>query len=175
MPTQPPQGGTPNKRNSKLNVPTFSVIQNRIVLPNLFGALAANSFNKLCRTRPNPLLPFLDVPVMNRVVMNVIQRGPKMTLRSDLTVKTAIPDLTPSLFVFTIPLKRRSSMKAPEFATQGLNTLTPHQHVIVIRQNAPRINLRGVLLADSENSFLTITQAFRSFASDWCVFRSRRR
>jgi hypothetical protein len=52
-----------------------------------------------------------DVTVVNRIVMDVIDAGPKMTMRFDHAIKAIEPYLPPALILLTIPVVRRTSVQ----------------------------------------------------------------
>ena len=88
-----------------VHVPFLPVIQNRVFAPDFLRCFAAHSFEEFCGARPGPILPFVSVSVMRRIVVNVIHGSPEMAVRFDLAVKAIVPDLSPAAMVFAIPFE----------------------------------------------------------------------
>jgi len=60
---------------------------------------------EICGARPWPILPFVNMAVMNWIVVDVIHCRPEMAIRFDRSVKAVMPDLPPMTLVFAIPLE----------------------------------------------------------------------
>src|SRR5262245_58127511 len=82
-------------------IAAFAVIENPIVAPNSPCLLSSCSLDELVGARPRPLLPLVHIPVMHRIVVNVVDRDPKVALVSHDAIKASIPDVpSPSLVLF---------------------------------------------------------------------------
>lgn len=82
------------------HVPFLPVIQNRVFAPYLLRRFASYSHKEICGARPGPVPPFVNVAVMNWIVVDVIHGRPEMTIRIDRAVKAVMPDLPPAALVF---------------------------------------------------------------------------
>lgn len=80
-------------------MPILTVVQNGILPPNLRSGLVAHTFNELSRTGPRPILPFLYVTMLHRIVMNVINASLKMAVGFNTAVQRVVPDLILDSFV----------------------------------------------------------------------------
>ena len=87
------------------HVPFLPVIQNRIFAPYLLRHFSPNALKEICGARPWPFLPFLNIAVMNWIVVDVIHGRPEMAIRFDRAVKAVMPDLPPAALVFAVPFE----------------------------------------------------------------------
>jgi len=75
--------------------------------------------------------------MLNRIVVNVIERGIKMGIRSNAAILAAMPDLSAALAILLIDLERGSAMKLPEQPGERTHVLDLHEDMIMIRQDTP--------------------------------------
>lgn len=152
------------------DVPFFTVIVQRVFEPDPQCLLAPMLIEEVFRARPGPVLPFIDVAVMNRVVMNVIQARPKVPLRSDESLESVKPALAATLIVLAIPFERRAPVKLAELFQQRFDLFRAQQNVVVIGQETPGVNVRPEIGAGFHQFLLTLGHSLICLADNVAMF-----
>jgi len=98
-----------------LHVPLNSVVENRILSPDSKSLLLPNSLKKVGSTGPGPLNPFVNVAMMYWVVMNIVDTGPEVALRSNHPIEASIPNLPASCLALAIPFEGGATMESSKF------------------------------------------------------------
>ena len=75
-----------------------------------------------------------------------------MSFRSHLPFETVVPDLSTPSFVFSVPLKRGSSVKFSECRPKILDPIGAQKNMIMIWQKTPGIYLLGMLFASAQHT-----------------------
>src|SRR4030095_1600206 len=101
----------------------------------------ADALKEFTSARPGPVLPAFNVSMMNRIVMYVIQRHPKVSLGFHRAFEAVVPALSSSSAVISIPLKGRAPMELAQGSTQILDVFGHNQDMIVIREHTPRVDV----------------------------------
>ena len=84
--TLPPEGGTTKRlRNgagdsAQLDVPLLAVVKDWVLTPDSSCLFVSYLVKELLRARPKPVLPFVDVAMLDGIVMYVIHTCPEVTL-----------------------------------------------------------------------------------------------
>ncbi len=130
-----------------LPIPPRSEFAHRILEPNAIGLLAADRFQVLACISKRPVLPALDISVLDGVLMDVVQSRVKVTIRFHRRFDCAVPDLAAKLQVFAIPNIRSPSMELAQRLNEPKDGICMEKHVIVVCQNCPRPDRCRVTLA----------------------------
>lgn len=93
-----------------------------------------------------------------------------MAGRSHRSLEAVAPDGATLLIVLPVPFKRCFSMELANFLPQGSHDGGLKQNVVVVRQNAPCINIAGELPAKLEQPNLKIGHPRSRFAYHRCMF-----
>jgi len=86
-----------------------------------------------------------DVPVMHRIVMNIVHRCPEMRIVAHEPFNRPAPYLTSSCLLLAIPLKRKAAMHSAQIRQHFEDARSFDQRMIMIWQHAPGVNLRFTL------------------------------
>jgi len=157
---------------ASIDIPLLSIIQDWKLAPDLQCSFTTHELEKLRCAGPEPILPTIDVAVMNGIVMDVIDAGPKMPVRFDHPIEAVEPHLPPSLILLTIPIVGGPTVQQAKLMSEGFNIVAPDQHMVVVRQSAPGISAACKLLTRSVDQLQTWSCAHGSPRCDVHV-RSR--
>ena len=97
------------------------------------------------RACPRPLRPNLHISMMHWIVMNIIERRIKMSLRPNSPIANSTENLSSATAFFSIPTVRHPPVKQSQFAKQRGGFLSLNQRVIMIWQHTPRMHNRATL------------------------------
>jgi hypothetical protein len=112
--------------------------------------------------------------MMDRIMVHIIERHPKMAFGFHRSFEKVVPNLAPATIISTVPLKRESAMELAHCASEFLDTLSLQEQVIMIRKYAPGMNGCGKFGAASENFGLAFSHPFRMLANHARVLVTRR-
>src|SRR5206468_11887977 len=155
----PPEGGTPNLRRSEFRiyavlhprlVPVFSVVAQRILVPDALRLFSARLRQVLRCAAPWPIGPARRVTVAHGIVMHVIQCRPVMSVRPHSAFDSTEENFSPARLLLAVPSMRCPSMQQSQVAQQGFYVRRFHQRVIMIRQHAPSKRLAHVCREHSQ-------------------------
>ena len=113
------------------------IIEHRILFPELQKPVATFVFQEPVITRKRPVTPFFDVAVLDRIMVDVIQRRVEMPLTAHNAVTTAKPNLAPSLIVFYVDLKCGSAVKLALSSGERSDVRNSDENVIMVWKNNP--------------------------------------
>src|SRR4030095_16188549 len=103
---------------------------------------------KVRSARPWPVLPFLHVTVLNRIVVNIVNAGPKMFMRLYAAVHAVVPHLSSSLIILAVPFEGCAAMKTAELFSEFLKAISLYQEMVMIWQDTPGISICRKLCAN---------------------------
>ena len=92
--------------------------------------------------------------------MNIVERRPKVALGFHARLGAIEPDFAAALVVFAVPFKSGSPMKPSNLVKQLRQFPRQNQRMIMIRQNAPRINLFATSIQNLQQSFREDSEPF---------------
>src|SRR5262245_18593624 len=116
----------------RIIIPIFSVIQDRVLQPLFHRGITTDLFQVSLCAGPWPILPFFDIAMFHRVVMDIIYRCAEMAIGFDKSFETIKPDLTAASRILSIPLIGRSPMKSSELISKLPDLPGPDQQVVMI-------------------------------------------
>src|SRR3989442_13030952 len=99
-------------------MPLLSVVKIRVLTAALQSSFAAHTLEKFHRARPQPILPVVDIAVVNRIVMDIIDAGPKVPMRFDHAIEAVEPNLSAALIFFAIPIEGCAPVQPPQLVSQ---------------------------------------------------------
>jgi len=88
--------------------------------------------------------------MVHRIVMDVIDAGPKVPMRLDHAVETVEPDFSTTLILFAISVEGCAPVQPPHLVSQCFDVIGSYEHVVMVRQDAPGVNAGGKLLAHAQ-------------------------
>ena len=132
----------------------------------------AHALEKTRRARPKPILPPVNVTVLHRIMVDVIDAGPVMTMRLDNPVKAVEPDLSSSLIVFAVPIVGRASVQESNLVAQCFDAFGSDEYVVVIRQNAPGVDAGRKLFTGAQQISFKVAHSFVTHADMMFVFEA---
>jgi len=119
-------------------VPVYAHVQNRKVAPHALGPFAADGPEVFGRIRVRPVEPLMHVPVPDRIVQDVVQRGPEVAIRLNGRLQRVAPHLAPAARLRAVPLIGGPTVQPAQFLEKSLDVKAPDEQVIVIGQECPR-------------------------------------
>lgn len=128
-----------HKRSSPILIPPFPIVLDRERPPDALRLLSPNTLKEILCTTPRPLLPLLNIAMLNRIVMHIVDRGPEMSIRTHLAVRTTTPNFAPATALFAVPLITRSAMQNAQCSFQWFESPGADDQVIVIGKEAPGV------------------------------------
>ena len=79
-----------------------------------------------------------------------------MPFRFDLALEAVMPDLPSPQLIFTVPLEGSAAVEKTQLVSEFPDLIGPDEHMIVIRQNAPREDLFRKRFARREHSAFAV-------------------
>ncbi len=98
---------------------------------------------RACAT-PRPVGPPHDITMMDRVVVNVVEGGPEVAVRTHRALDGTEEHFAATGVLFAVPRVRSSSVMAAELTQEDEDIGSLDERVVVIRQHAPSVNLTRV-------------------------------
>lgn len=159
----PAKAGTPNL-HPNLDpgvIPIFAVVADGVFFPGAFGFGTIGLLQIFRRAAPGPFCPQPHVTMMDRVVVNVINRREEVPLRTHEPLGGPVKHLSAARVFLAIPGVAGASMETPEFVQEFEDMGGFHQRVIVIRQHVPGNGVGGVLFEDIEQRGREVVHALQ--------------
>src|SRR5688572_25909827 len=103
-------------------VPAFAVIQHWVLTPDFAGFVCANMLEVFKRAAIGPILPSRDVPMVHRVIVNVVQSSPAVPLIAHASLHAAVPDFPTPCFILAVPFEGGAAVEPSKPLERDLNS-----------------------------------------------------
>jgi hypothetical protein len=94
-------------------IPIPAVIVERVLPPRAFR-LARTYLGQIFRAAPRPIRPAIYISVSHRIMMNIIQCRPVMSIRTHRALDSTEENFSPASLLFSVPSVRSAAVKPPQ-------------------------------------------------------------
>src|SRR4029077_19284134 len=129
-----PKGGSPLHFRV---IPILAVIVERVLSPSTLRLIRTCLGEIFRRAAPRPIRPALHISVSHRIMMNVIQCCPIVSIRTHRALHSPEENFSTASLFFGIPRTRSAAVKPSQLIDQTFDVCRLNERGVMIRQYAP--------------------------------------
>jgi len=120
-----------------LEIIALDKVYDRVALPTISQPFLALQTLIVVVTGELPIPQVPHIAMLDRVVVNVVETCPQVSLSSDATIPIIMPNLPAYRAVLLIDLARGAAVKPSEESKEGLALLGFEDHMVVVIKDYP--------------------------------------